>query len=363
MGKIDVKKLKKSLSLSHYSLILDKLGIPIFSKSNTEWRCFSGDRHKNSYDGGTNLVFYPDTKIFTSFSAGRSYDCISLVQTRLNLLGQTCSFLDACNWILEKTGLDPTKITKPLANNHIYDWSELERFVRVRKYGNQLPEYKRNIIDTLPQLYPQAWIDEGISEETMAKYQIRYYERCNQTVIPCFDDEARLIGVRVRNWDKDRVEQAKYMLLITLNGQCYKFNTNQVFYGINYNKPMIEQTGEVWLGESEKFVQKLDTFYGPKSCALGMYGHQLGLQRRNQLIKMGVKKVVVVPDCDFIGQDDAFFEEWCKSVRRLCDMFKGYCQVDIVWDDSGELLGPKENATDRDKETWDKLWESRERYL
>ena len=363
MGKVDVKKLKKALTLSHYDTILRELGIPVFSKSNTEWRCFSGDRHKNSYDGGTNLVFYPDTKIFISFSAGRSYDCISLVQTRLNLLGQTCSFLDACNWILEKTGLDPTKIAKPVTSCHVYDWSELERFVMVRKYGNQLPEYNRNIIDTLHLLYPQAWIDEGISEETMAKYQIRYYERCNQTVIPCFDAEARLIGVRVRNWDKDRVEQAKYMPLITLDGQCYKFNTNQVFYGINYNKPMIEQTGEVWLGESEKFVQKLDTFYGPKSCALGMFGHQLGLQRRNQLIKMGVKKVVVVPDHDFIGQDDTFFEEWCKSVRRLCDMFKGYCQVDIVWDDSGELLGPKENASDRDKETWDKLWKNRERYL
>ena len=197
----------------------------------------------------------------------------------------------------------------------------------------------------------------------MAKYQIRYYERCNQTVIPCFDDEARLIGVRVRNWDKDRVEQAKYMPLITLDGRCYKFNTNQVFYGINYNKLMIEQTGEVWLGESEKFVLKLDRWFGPKSCALAMYGHQLGMQRRNQLIKMGVKRVIYCPDMDFIGQDDVFFEDWCKSVRRLCDMFKGYCQVDIVWDDTGKLLGPKENATDRDKETWDKLWENRERYL
>ena len=78
---------------------------------------------------------------------------------------------------------------------------------------------------------------------------------------------------------------------------------------------------------------------------------------------MGVKRVIYCPDREFIGQDDAFFEDWCKSVRRLCDMFKGYCQVDIVWDDSGELLGPKENATDRDKETWDKLWESRERSL
>lgn len=362
MGKIDVKKLKKSLSLSHYSLILDKLGIPIFSKSNTEWRCFSGDRHKNSYDGGTNLVFYPDTKIFTSFSAGRSYDCISLVQTRLNLLGQTCSFLDACNWILEKTGLDPTKIAKPLTNSHVYDWSELERFVRVRKYGNQLPEYNRNIIDTLPPLYPQAWIDEGISEETMAKYQIRYYERCNQTVIPCFDEEARLIGVRVRNWDKDRVEQAKYMPLITLDGQCYKFNTNQVFYGINYNKPEIERIGKVIIVESEKAVMKLDTYMGRHNIALGMYGSNLGIQRRNQLIKMGVNTVSYVVDNDFIGQDDEFFEQWREKIQHFIKLWDGFCRIEIVWDNLG-LLGPKENATDRDKETWDKLWESRERYL
>lgn len=359
MGKVDVKKLKKALTLSHYDAILRELGIPIFSKSNTEWRCFSGDRHKNSYDGGTNLVFYPDTKIFTSFSAGRSYDCISLVQTRLNLLGQTCSFLDACNWILEKTGLDPTKITKPLTNTHVYDWSELERFIRVRKYGNQLSEYNRNIIDTLPPLYPQAWIDEGISEETMDKYQIRYYERCNQTVIPCFDDEARLVGVRVRNWDKDRVEQAKYMPLVTLDGQCYKFNTNQVFYGINYNKPEIERTGKVIIVESEKAVMKLDTYMGRHNIALGMYGSNLGIQRRNQLLKMGVNTVSYVVDNDFIGQDDAFFEQWREKIRHFIKLWDGFCRVEIVWDNLG-LLGPKENATDRTKEVWEQLWENRE---
>ena len=359
MEKIDVKKLKKSLSLSHYSLILNGLGIPIFSKSNTEWRCYSGDRHKNPYDGSPSLIFYPDTKIFQGYSAGRAYDCISLVQTRLNLLGQTCSFIDACNWILEKTGLNPTKITKPLTNTHVYDWSELERFVRVRKYGNQLPEYNRNIIDTLPTLYPQAWIDEGISEETMAKYQIRYYERCNQTVIPCFDSEARLIGVRVRNWDKDRVEQAKYMPLITLDGQCYKFNTNHVFYGINYNKPEIERIGKVIIVESEKAVMKLDTYMGRHNIALGMYGSNLGIQRRNQLIKMGVNTVSYVVDNDFIGQDDEFFEQWREKIQHFIKLWDGFCRIEIVWDNLG-LLGPKENATDSTKEVWEQLWENRE---
>lgn len=363
MGKIDVKKLKKSLSLAHHKQIMQALGIPSYSENSTQIVYYTGDKNVDPYKGSPKLYFYKDTSIYVGMTAGRSYDIISLVQTRLALLKHPCSFLDACQFILDTTNINPDSISHVKKEGHVYDWSNLERFVRVRKYGNQLSEYNRNIIDTLPPLYPQAWIDEGISEETMDKYQIRYYERCNQTVIPCFDDEARLVGVRVRNWDKDRVEQAKYMPLITLDGQCYKFNTNQVFYGINYNKPMIEQTGEVWLGESEKFVLKCDVFYGAKSCALGMYGHQLGMQRRNQLIKMGVKRVVYVPDCDFIGQDDAFFEDWRKSVRRLCDMFKGYCQVDIVWDDSGELLGPKDNATDKDKETWEKLFNNREKYL
>lgn len=359
MAKVDVKKLKKMLTLAHYDLILRELGIPIFSKSNTEWRCYSGDRHKNPFDGSPSLIFYPDTKIFQGYSAGRAYDAIALVQTRLNLLGQTCSFIDACNWILEKTGLDTTKITKPLTNNRVYDWSELERFVRVRKYGNQLPEYNRNIINTLPPLYPQAWIDEDISEETMAKYQIRYYERCNQTVIPCFDAEARLIGVRVRNWDKDRVEQAKYMPLITLDGRCYKFNTNQVFYGINYNKPEIERTGKVIIVESEKAVMKLDTYMGRHNIALGMYGSNLGIQRRNQLIKMGVNTVSYVVDNDFIGQDDEFFEQWREKIQHFIKLWDGFCRIEIVWDNLG-LLGPKENATDRTKEIWEQLWENRE---
>ena len=363
MGKIDVKKLKKSLSLAHHKQIMQALGIPAYSENKEQIIYFSGDKNKDALKGSPKLYFYKDSQIYFGYTSSRSYDIISLVQTRLTLLGKQCSFIDACNFILEKTGLDPTKVYKPINNGHVYDWSNLERFIRVRKYGNQLSEYNRNIIDTLPSLYPQAWIDEGISEETMDKYQIRYYERCNQTVIPCFDEEARLIGVRVRNWDEDRVAEAKYMPLITLDGTCYKFNTNQVFYGINYNRPMIEQTGEVWLGESEKFVLKLDGWYGEKSCALGMYGHQLGLQRRNQLLKMGVKHVIYVPDNDWIGKDDEAFDTWCKSVKSLCDLFKGFCDVDIVWDDSGELLGPKDNATDKDKATWEKLFNNREKYL
>ena len=359
MGKIDVKKLKKSLSLAHHKQIMQALGIPAYSENKEQIIYFSGDKNKDALKGSPKLYFYKDSQIYFGYTSSRSYDIISLVQTRLALLKQPCSFLDACQFIIDTTNINPDSISRIKKDGHVYDWSNLERFVRVRKYGNQLSEYNRNIIDTLPPLYPQAWIDEGISEETMDKYQIRYYERCNQTVIPCFDDEARLVGVRVRNWDKDRVEQAKYMPLVTLDGQCYKFNTNQVFYGINYNKPEIERTGKVIIVESEKAVMKLDTYMGRHNIALGMYGSNLGIQRRNQLLKMGVNTVSYVVDNDFIGQDDEFFEQWREKIRHFIKLWDGFCRVEIVWDNLG-LLGPKENATDRTKEVWEQLWENRE---
>lgn len=359
MGKIDVKKLKKSLSLAHHKQVMQALGIPSYSENSTQIVYYTGDKNVDSYKGSPKLYFYKDTSIYVGMTAGRSYDIISLTQTRLALLKQPCSFLDACQFILDTTNINPDSISRVKKDGHVYDWSNLERFIKVRKYGNQLSEYNRNIIDTLPPLYPQAWIDEGISEETMDKYQIRYYERCNQTVIPCFDDEARLVGVRVRNWDKDRVEQAKYMPLVTLDGQCYKFNTNQVFYGINYNKPEIERTGKVIIVESEKAVMKLDTYMGRHNIALGMYGSNLGIQRRNQLLKMGVNTVSYVVDNDFIGQDDEFFEQWREKIQHFIKLWDGFCRVEIVWDNLG-LLGPKENATDRTKEVWEQLWENRE---
>lgn len=359
MGKIDVKKLKKSLSLAHHKQIMQALGIPAYSENKEQIIYFSGDKNKDALKGSPKLYFYKDSQIYFGYTSSRSYDIISLVQTRLALLKQPCSFLDACQFILDTTNINPDSISHVKKEGHVYDWSNLEKFIKIRKYGSALKEYPRSIIDTLPAYFPNSWYDEGISESTMEKYQIRYYERCNQTVIPCFDDEARLVGVRVRNWDKDRVEQAKYMPLVTLDGTCYKFNTNQVFYGINYNKPEIERTGKVIIVESEKAVMKLDTYMGRHNIALGMYGSNLGIQRRNQLLKMGVNTVSYVVDNDFIGQDDEFFEQWREKIQHFIKLWDGFCRVEIVWDNLG-LLGPKENATDRTKEVWEQLWENRE---
>lgn len=362
MNQINTKLLKSSLSLEDHKNICKALGIPAFSENSKQIVYFTGDKHVNPYNGSPKLIFYKDTSIYMGFSAGMSYDIISLTQRRLSLLKQPSSFIDAINFILSVTGKEIDSVQR-LTKTHVYDWqADLEKFIRFRRTGTTLITYDDTILSQLGQSIPQAWLNEGISEDTLIKYQIGYYERLNATTIPCRDKQGNLIGIRCRHWQPNEIEQGKYRPLLLLDGvTSFKFPTNEVFFGINYNWPEIERTGKVMLVESEKAVMKLDTIYKEHNVALGMFGNNLGLKRRNELIKLGVNHVVYVPDNDWIGRGDETYQEWEDKVIRFCKQFGGYAKVEIVWDNLG-LLGAKENATDKDEDIWWKLYEAREEF-
>lgn len=358
-SKINVKALKSQLSIDDHKKIMKALDIPMFSENESQIVYFSGEKNANALNGSPKLIFYKDTGIYIGFTSGFSMDIIALVQRRLNLLKQPASFIDSINFILQTTGKEINTV-KRINKPDIYNWEEdLGKFFRFRKNGTDLPVYDQSILKCFQNSLPQQWIDEGISEETLIKYQIGYYERLNQTTIPCFSKNGELYGIRVRNWNPERLEQAKYMPLITLDGTQYSFNTNNVLYGLNYNWYEIERTGKVWICEGEKSVLKLDSFYGEKSCAVAMYGSSLGLKRRNQLVKLGVKEVVIVADCDFINNPKISFEDWKNKIQKQIDLWKGYADISVVWDD-GSILDSKENATDHDFDTWLKLYNERE---
>lgn len=338
------------------------LDIPIYSETTTELRYWTGDKNKNALNGSAGkLVFYKDTKIYCGYTSGASYDIISLCQKRLGLLGEACGFSDAVNFILKITGIDEGAVSRIRSQKHTYDWEQdFERFIRLRNGMSDLPIYNPNILSELSNSLPQQWLDEQISVESMQKYQIGYYERCNQTTIPFFGINGELHGIRVREWNPNSIDvYGKYHPLSLLDGTIYKFPTNAILYGLNYNWPNVEKTGKVWICEGEKSVLKLDTFYGDKSCAVAMLGSNLGINRRNALIKHGVKDVVIVADCDFIGKSAEAIEKWKAHMWNQANLWKGYASVSVVYDE-GEVLGPKENATDKDFETWLKLYEERE---
>ena len=358
-NQINTKTLKARLKLSDYEKLFKALNVPIYTKGCKYWTLYTACHNRDPYQGSPKLLFYHDTGMFQCLTqCSCSFDIITLTQKRLKLLSKPCSFVDAINFIIEITGLE-TDTVKRINAPHVCDWSGLEKFVRFRSTGSTLEPYNKSILDQLNHSVPQQWLDEGISLETMVKYQIGYYDRLDATTIPCFNQQGELIGIRCRHWRPNEIEEGKYRPLCLLDGTSYKFSTNNVFYGINWNWGEIERTGHVILVESEKAVMWLDSLYHEQNVALGMYGKNLGLQRRNQLIKLGVNKVIYIPDNDWIGKTKSDFDKWEQDVIKFGNQFKGYANVEVVWDNLG-LLKEKENATDNGIETWNKLFNNKE---
>lgn len=364
MGKIDVKKLKSRLTHKDHEKIMTALGIPMFSKGNDSWTYWTGEKNRDPYQGSPKLIYYLDSQIYVSYTSSCSMDIIGLAQKRLALLNKPSSFLDAITFILQITGLEESEVSRLSQNKYIYNWEdELGKFLRVRRGESILPTYSKDILEAFDGIYPQQWLDEGISIDTLAKYHIGYYERTNSTTIPCFNQTGDLVGIRVRNWQPDDLANGrKYMPLMLLDpNKIYKFPTNDVFYGINYNSHNIEATGHVILVEGEKSVLKADTWYGKDSNVLALYGSNLGLKRRNQLIRMGIKNVTLALDSDFHEADmsDEKYVDFEKKIIKMGNLFKGYCNVDVVYNNMG-LDAYQCSPFDFDKETWEKMYKNRE---
>lgn len=366
-GKVDVKKLISQLTLEMYEQIFKELNIPIYSnpKGATHWVLYTACHNKDPYNGSPKLYFYLDTKIFMCYTGCSSaMNIVSLVMKRLTLLGKPDGFINAINTILSITGLDPDAVSRISGSKYQYDWEQdFGKFVRFKNGMLALPEYDKSILSSLTTSVPQAWIDEGISVETMQKYQIGYYERNCATTIPCFDKEGRLIGIRTRNWNPQLIkEYGKYYPLFLLDSSNYTFPTEKAFYGINFNWPEIEKTKTCILVEGEKSVLKADTFWGVNSNVLGLYGSNLGTKRRNELVKMGVDYIVIALDSDFHVADDSDKEyvKFKEKILKFAEPFKGYCKVDIVYNNIGLENAYKASPFDFDKETFGKMYENRE---
>ena len=356
---LNTKALKARLTIEDHKKIMKALDIPAYTETSSVITYWTGDKNRDAMKGSPGkLVFYKDTKVYMGYTAATSYDIIALVQKRLKLLSKPCAFFDAINFIIETTSLEIDTV-KRINAPHVCDWSGLEKFIRFRSTGSTLEPYDKSILNQLNHSIPQQWLDEGISLETMVKYQIGYYERSQATTIPCFAQDGSLIGIRCRHWRPEEIEQGKYRPLSLLNGRTYKFPTNNVFYNINWVWPEIERTGSVILVEGEKSCMKADTWYGDKSIVLGLYGSNIGNLRRNQLIKMNVHEVNLAIDSDFHCIGDKEYIAFEVKVNKLAKLFQGYANVNVIYNNIG-LDGYKCSPFDFDKKTFEELYKKRE---
>ena len=358
------KVLYEIMTLEDYDIIIRDLGGIIRTKNDDYWTintiCHNID------GGGSNLTFYIEDRVFYCFSqCNCNFSLLSLVKKRFELLDKKKSTTQCMKYICERLEIPfDFKIEEKKENKNLFNWkAQLFKYTQRGSISRPEKVYDKDILKYFSNIYDESWISEGISETTLTKYHIQYYDRLNQIVIPCYNNCGNLIGIRIRNMNPKIAEtDGKYRPIEMLNGDIYKFPTNDYFYGINYNEAEIRKRKTCILVESEKAVMKSDTWFGNKSITLGMYGHNLNRNRLKQLINLGISDLIICLDWDYYNVGDKEYEKYVENVNKIYDMCCPYFKnIYVMINPSDHNEYYKQNPFDLSKAQYDEFWKVKEK--
>ena len=191
----------------------------------------------------------------------------------------------------------------------------------------------------------QVWADEGITWKTMREFGVKYDAFNDRIVYPVKDYDGNIVSICGRTCDPDYKEKKipKYIYQTPIG-------TLDTLYGYSDNRQDILDAHEIIIFEGAKSCMKARE-WGFRNTAALLTSH-LSIHQLRFLIKLcSFNSIVVVfaldSDID-ISKDD--------NIRRLC----GYARVQWIRNRDNLLL-PKDSPTDQGKETFEDLYNRREK--
>lgn len=115
----------------------------------------------------------------------------------------------------------------------------------------ELAIYPREILDVFVHKYPVEWINDGITPAAMDKFNILYSISQNKIIIPHFNVEGELIGIRGRALNEWEVELGGKYMPVKIEDKWYTHPLSLNLYGLNENLANIKTSGVVYLFEGE----------------------------------------------------------------------------------------------------------------
>lgn len=187
----------------------------------------------------------------------------------------------------------------------------------------------------------RVWQDEGITPESMERFQVRYDPVSNRIVYPIRDMSGRIINVGGRTLDPDF--KARKLRKYTYFKPLGVLDT---IYGFAENREEILRKKEIILFEGAKSVMIADG-WGIRNCGAVLTSH-LNPQQFRILIRLGVTVVFALDAEVDIRQDG--------NIMRLLP----YTRVEWVRNRRG-LLNDKDSPVDQGREVFQTLYRERGR--
>jgi hypothetical protein len=348
---LDKDRIKESLTEQEIHIILKDLGSKDPQMGNQyQTVCHGGHKHK--------LYYYHDSKSFHCYTdCSENMDIYEVV-----VRAKGISFPQAVQYVAAITG--KTFGFSSILNNStdiVDDWDIINRYKKKDKIAPVLPEYDSNVMDVFLPYPHQSWLDEGISYETQKKFDIGYYIKDERIIIPHYDLNKRLVGIRGRAMREEDIDAGKKYMPVMVENKLYNHQTMFNLYGLHKTKEAIKRLKKVAVFEGEKSIYKCEDFYGENNFSVACCSSTITNFHRDILLSLGIEEVIICFDkfrAKEENETDEKYEErldeYQKRLLKLSNKFTPYVRTYIVYDDFG-LLPEKSSPVDRGKETLEEL--------
>lgn len=335
----ELKELIDNLSEEEVIDIVQKLGADRFQKTNNAIIFPTLCHHRSSEDGSMKLYYYPKTHTFHCYTCCGTFNIIELFKKRYELLDVQYDFFQD---IVLKIGGGAIKRDNNFSQPYKPLYEKENHEVQVN-----LQPINKGILNAFTFSPIQEWIEDGISEEVMKRFHILYSIEENKVIIPHYDINGNLIGIRGRTLNDDELYLGKY-LPIKIEGRLCNHPLGYNLYGLNFVKNNIKKFKTAIIAESEKAVLQYETMFGEdKNIVVAACGSNVSKYQIDLLVKSGAERILIAFDRE--GETWKEQEKYYQKLKSICNRYKNYATLGFIWD-TNHLLKLKESPFDRGPE-------------
>ena len=319
--------------------------------------CHGGSSHK--------MYYYENTHLFRCYTeCSSTFDIFELIVKIETANGRKFSLPQAVNYIINYFNLSIETKNFESDDNELSDWQILSRYDKILNNENkeerkvEMKIYDDKILSYLPHPRILPWEEEGISKEVMDAHHICYNPSSQAIVIPHYNINNELVGIRERTLIKENEIYGKYRPMY-LNHQMYNHSLGFNLYNIESSKENIKRTKKAIVFEGEKSPLLFASYFGQENdITVAVCGSSLSSYQVKILLDLGVEEIVIAFDKQFQELGDKEHQGWVKKLKDINKKYSKYVKISYMFDKEG-LLGYKSSPIDEGKEKFLELFEKR----
>lgn len=230
------------------------------------------------------------------------------------------------------------------------------------KYDLNIPApkvYNENALDCGIIYHHPTWLRDGIKPEVMDEFNIRFSIAQNKILIPHYNINGQLIGIRGRAFEGEELEQGRKYSPVQIGNILYTHPLQFNLYGIDKHKEGIEKRHSAIIVEAEKSTLLDHGFYGEYANTVACCGSTFNKYQINLLTNFcGASEIVIALDKEYEDWRTEKARKYRRKIEEACKKYRYQASFSYIWD-YDNVLKEKDSPFDKGQEIFEHLYKNR----